>query len=205
MANCKICFNSYQERSLHYLFNESTHICPKCLANLKPKFIEFSLDEIKGVAIYEYNEEIKKLIYQFKGCEDYELKDVFLSPFVNDLRLFYKGYLLVPAPSFIDEDNPKKFAHVEEIFKVLNLEIVSLFKKTSNVKQASLHFNERQKIGDNIELISELELRNKKILLIDDVSTTGATLKAMINLLKKRGFKECKILVIAKRILHGSD
>ena len=41
-------------------------------------------------------------------------------------------------------------------------------------------------------------VKNKRILLIDDVVTTGSTLKASIDLIKKGSPKDIKILVLAK-------
>ena len=37
-----------------------------------------------AISIYRYDEKIQSLLYQFKGCFDYELFDVFLSYNIND-------------------------------------------------------------------------------------------------------------------------
>ena len=67
------------------------------------------------MAIYDYNETIKKLIYQFKGCYDYELKDVFLFRYVTYLKWKFNDYILVPAPSSKVDDEKRGFNHAELI------------------------------------------------------------------------------------------
>lgn len=49
-------------------------------------------------------------------------------------------------------------------------------------------------------ILKEIEvIKNKKILICDDICTTGSTLKAIIELVKKGNPKDIKILVVAKR------
>ena len=175
---------------------------------MNPIFYSFELEGIKGLAIYEYTDVIKDKLFLFKGCKDYVLKDVFINPFKSELSLLYKKYILIPPPSFLGRLNEKGFNHVISMFECLNLKIIDVFIKTKNIKQANLSYKERKKVSEIIEYKKDFnlsELNNKKICLIDDVCTTGSTLKACINLLKKANPKEIKILVMAKRILSKDE
>ena len=58
---------------------------------------------------------------------------------------------------------------------------------------------EREKIGDYL-VIDDVDLSNKKILLVDDVYTTGSTIKSMIKLVKQKGAKKIKVLLMLKTI-----
>ena len=113
----------------------------------------------------------------------------------------YKGYILIPAPSYYKDDEKREFRHVEEIFKCINLPIVYAIEKISPFKQAQHLRKERSHIGLHLKLIRPDVIRGKKILIIDDVSTTGATLKALVRLVRSAKPKRIKILVMSKRVI----
>ncbi|HKM02590.1 MAG TPA: phosphoribosyltransferase family protein, partial [Bacilli bacterium] len=60
-----------------------------------------------------------------------------------------------------------------------------------------LHFDERQNVIDKLEVVKGERVRDKKILLVDDLFTTGATVKAMIKLLKPYNPKKIQVLTLA--------
>ena len=88
---------------------------------------------------------------------------------------------------------------MEEIFKNLNLKIIKCIHKTKQVKQADLTTKEREKIGQYLT-IDNVDLKHKKVLLVDDVYTTGSTIKSMIKLVQERGAKKIKVLLMSKTI-----
>ena len=106
---------------------------------------------------------------------------------------------MIPAPSYQKNDEERGFNHVEEIFSVLNLKMKKCIHKTKQVKQADLTTKEREQIGSVLE-IDNVDLSGKKILLVDDVYTTGSTIKAMINLVRQKGAKKIKVLLMSKTI-----
>ena len=57
---------------------------------------------------------------------------------------------------------------------------------------------ERQNIKKYLRIENGEKLTNKNVLLVDDVFTTGATMKAMIELIKPFNPKKIKVLVMAK-------
>ena len=106
---------------------------------------------------------------------------------------------MIPAPSYEKSDEERGFNHVEEIFSVLNLKIVKCIHKTKQVKQADLTTKEREQIG-SVLTIDDISLKGKKVLLVDDVFTTGSTIKAMIKLVREKGAKNIKVLLMSKTI-----
>lgn len=177
--------------------NINTSLCKKCISELDPKFEKFKIGHIFALTLFEYDVLMRDLIYKFKGCYDFELHSIFLEPFKKELSIFYKGYTMVPAPSF-DEDNRKRgYNHIVEIFKSLNLCMVELFVKTEKFKQADHNFKERKRIKKYIKMKENSVIPNK-ILLVDDIYTTGSTMNTMISLLKERGISDIKVLVLCK-------
>ncbi len=164
--------------------------------------MKFEIDGVEGLAIYEYDDNIKSLLYQFKGCFDIELAPVFFNRFKNELHYMYKGYTLIPAPSYGLDDEKRGFRHIEEMFECINLPIVYAIIKEKPFKQAKNTRSIRKLIKNYLVLKHPEEIRGKKILIVDDVSTTGATMKAMIRLVKSAKPKTVKALVMSKRIMQ---
>ena len=153
---------------------------------MEPKFINFKVENYDAVSIYDYNPFIRKLVYQFKGCFDYELYEVFLSMYYRELKVWFSDYYVIPVPSYIKDDE-------ERGFKTLNILI-----KTEKHKQAISTVNERREIYKSLALKDRPNLKNKKVLIVDDIYTTGSTMKSAINLIEKLNPKQIKVLVIAK-------
>lgn len=196
-----MCFKRIENKSFHSLFNGDYYVCEKCIEKLKPEFLCFKISKYKGIALYKYDALIKTKIFEYKKCEDYELKDIFISFYINELKIMFKDYVIVPVPSYKEKDEKRGYNHVIEIFKNLNFEIVNCIVKTENIDQKELNFKERQNIYKYMKLNNNYDLRNKRVLLVDDIITTGASMKAVIKLLEETNFKELKILTIAKRVL----
>ena len=141
---------------------------------------------------------MKSLIYQFKGCYDIVLSDIFLKEFKRELSLLYKRYMIIPIPSYKSEDLKREFNHVVEMFSLLSMPINRIIEKTENIKQSSLKKNERQNISKYLKMSNIETVRNQKVLLVDDIYTTGSTIDACINLVRQGNPKDIKVLVIAK-------
>ena len=113
---------------------------------------------------------------------DYELKDVFLEYFLDELEFKYIGYTITFAPSSKEDDNKRGYNHVEEIFYCLPNKKVKLFLKKDSYKQSEIKYKNRDKIIDHIALIKENIKGIKRVLIVDDVLTSGSTLKACASL-----------------------
>lgn len=200
METCKLCFRKYRPKSL-YTYTHKALICEKCMKRFKPKFIRFKTDGIKGLSIFNYDEFMRDLIYKFKGCFDYELGKVFIDMYKNELSFEYMGYTMIPAPSYQEDNETRGFNHVVEIFKPLRLKMVEAFEKTYKFKQAEHNSKSRKNISKYIKLNENVSLP-KRVLLVDDIYTTGATMQTMISLLKSTGIKDIKMLVLCKTTLE---
>lgn len=151
------------------------------------------------MALFPYNQAIRSTLYNFKGCFDYELKDVFFAYQLPYLKLLYRGYYVVCAPSSEAHNAERGFNHVQEMAATLALPQLDLLAKKTDVKQTTLSYEGRQKVGDNIIWKGDKNiLRGKKILFVDDVYTTGATARACLAMLKEGHPLKLKALFMAK-------
>ena len=77
--------------------------------------------------------------------------------------------------------------------------IISCLEKNKDIKQSSYHFSERQNISNYLTVNDNIKLiKNKKVLLVDDVLTTGSTMKSCINLLKNNQVKKINFLAMSQ-------
>ena len=96
------------------------------------------------------------------------------------------------------------FNQCEYIAKELSIntgiKTINTLKKIRETKvQKTLKREERiENLKDAFEIIDEKKVKGKKFILLDDVITTGATLKEGVKVLKKHGAIEIKILTLAK-------
>lgn len=195
---CKLCFSEFYSNSFPHLFNKKTFICNQCRTKIKPHFIKFKIDDINCMSIYEYDDFFKTLIYQFKGCNDIELAPIFLYEYSFYLSIKYLGYYMVYVPSYFQDNIDRGFNHVIEIFKFLKLKKIDILNKCKRIKQADFTIKERENIGEYLNIKNNVNLKDKRILIVDDICTSGNTLRACIELIKKCNPKTIKCLVICK-------
>ncbi len=181
------------------MMNE-VHLCQKCFEKLNPVFKRFRFAGCKGLAIYHYDDYIRSLIYQLKTNMDVALAPVFLERYLH-LKYLYLNYVVLIAPSHISHTNERGFKPVEEIFKVIGWNLLDCFSKSLATKQIELNSKKRKEVKKYISLNEDVNLRDKKVLLVDDIMTTGSTIEAMVDLVRKRGAKKIEILVLAKNEL----
>ena len=195
---CKICFKEIHEISLNSIVKPQYSICSDCYRKLPLIYKKFNFEGVDCLALYEYEEFMKQIIYQFKGCFDYELKNVFLERFKNELKLLFMDYILVPVPSSKVHDELRGFNHVEEAFSCLGLKFAKIISKTENIKQSDRNAEERKEIDKILSDNGSMDLSGKKVLIVDDIMTTGSTLKACISLVKKHHPTKISALVLCK-------
>ena len=180
------------------LFDDDVCICPKCQDELDPKFVSFKVDGYKALAVYEYTPFIKNLIYLYKGCFDYELNETFLNLYIKEIEMRFRGYKIIPIPSYVEDDKKRGFNHVLEAFKKVGLEVLPIIEKTAHQKQADQTAKKRKEIGKYLAFKEKINLENTKVLIVDDIYTTGSTMRATINMVERLNPKDIKVLVLAK-------
>ncbi|MDY2888578.1 MAG: hypothetical protein SOU19_03335 [Candidatus Caccosoma sp.] len=198
---CLICFkNLNEEISLFSFFKLNQKICFNCLNKFKIINKSIIFNNIEIHFLYEYNSFMKTLIYTYKGCYDIKLKEVFLYQFYKQIKAKYKSYIIIFPPSYKDDDLNRGFNHIEEIVKTLNMKYEKLFYKCINYKQSDQKYANRKDIKKIIKIKDDVIITNKKYLIIDDIFTSGSTIKTIVDLLIKNHVKKenIKALIIAK-------
>lgn len=157
-----------------------------------------------------YNDALKKLILRFKNYDSLNYTPIF----VNWMqRLVPKNIdFIIPVPLHWRRFFARQYNQSAELAKLLSknthipCELNILKRHRSTASQG--HKN-RQERYDNLRQAFSVNnslqpLLGKRILLIDDVLTSGATVSACTNILRKSGVQEVYVLTIARAIRDRS-
>ena len=131
------------------------------------------------------------------------MKDIFLVNSLFWIKRKYRGCKIILAPSNNELEDKRGFNHLEGIFKCLNFPIIKCFKKDKMWKQSDKSKEERKQIQNVIKIDKAALLDVKKVLIVDDVLTSGSTIKTMISQIPSNIVKKVLVLSSNCRILKN--
>jgi ComF family protein len=113
--------------------------------------------------------------------------------------------VIVPLPTIAKHIRERGFDHMKLVARQLSHSRslkcdLNLLVRMDNVSQHSANFRQRQKQAAVAFGINLRHLMPKRILLIDDIYTSGATTVAAAELLKKHGAEEIWLGVVARHV-----
>lgn len=169
----------------------------------------------KARAICDYNSAIGEAIRLLK----YNSKEVMAKPLAKLMfesmpkLLPGEGYdYIIPVPLHKKRQRKRGYNQMELIGKWLSrttgipIESHSLIKKKNNQSQTKLGPKERiENVRDAFDISDPSTIIGKKILLIDDVMTTGATANECARILAKKGKTRHVDIFTLTRRLKGDD
>ena len=198
-------------------------LCPKCqkileneavfgIDKYKKMEIEKNLEERKyfdeHLYIFEYEGIIRRIILKYKFQDKAYLYKTFVNFLLKNKNFFefIKKYdTIIPVPISRKRRALRGYNQseliVKEIANFTNLKEESdcLFKIKNVIEQSKLNKEERQKnIQGVYELRNKEKLYKKKILLVDDIYTTGSTVNECSKVLRGAKPKQIGIFTIAK-------
>lgn len=190
------------------------NICKKCELKLK-KLSKFKIDIYKNrnfkkhLYIFKYDGIIKNRLIDYKFNGKSYIYKAFVNFIIKNKKTcrFLKSYdIIIPVPihnnrkinrgynqsALISKELAKKFSNISYIGNVLK-------KKKNNKPQSSKNKEERyQNVNNVYYLKNEQKIYGKKVLILDDIYTTGATVNECSKMLKKAKPKCIDVLTIAK-------
>ena len=215
----KSLLNSIYREFLNLIYNEKCLICSCAKTqNLLCKncskgvhylssFPQRFYKEIPIFCATLYKDSIKILIQKLKFLHKKHCSKALAEILFNYFEKLNlnKDYIIVYPPSNLDKIAYRGYNHTyliaKEFSKLSNLNInTKLIKKIKHTKPQYKAKNRHKNIEGSFEINKkELALlKNKNILLIDDITTSGATLEEIINCFLKENFKNITCLVLSK-------
>lgn len=196
MKRCLMCgqnINAYQD-FYHWLKCDS-QLCGECLNKLIPLRKTYERSGLKIHVLYVYNDFIETMLFQYKESLDVLLRNSFLYEDKHYIEKRYRGYTLLLMPSSKEKTQERGFHALKEMSAVLKLKKMQPFYKSENRKQSTSTYEQRSNIGEIIQLDQNASLPKRKLLLFDDVCTSGSTLISAYQLLKLQN-KTAEALVL---------
>lgn len=177
--------------------------CKKCGKPLVVREQEYCYDcsrqeheFTRGLSLWLYDKEVQKSIYNFK----YNNKREYARIYINELTKYHREKIiswraqcLIPVPVHKAKMRERGFNQAELLAKELgkqlelpvNDKLIIRCKETTPQKQ--LNSKERKNNLKKAFKISNNDVKLKKVILVDDIYTTGATIDSISAVLKNAG------------------
>lgn len=200
---CSSCENTFQlvteprcKKCSKPMDNEEKEYCHDCGKN-KHHYI-------KGFSVWVYNEAMKKSIADFKYKGRKEYADYYVAKVIEQYSEHIKKVnpdILVPIPIHAKKERQRGYNQAGILAKAIGSKLnipVSLHllqRDKYTLPQKQLNNTERLKNLEKAFSFSKkdfekIELSIHKIMLIDDIYTTGSTIEACTKILNEQGIKE---------------
>ncbi|MDR1473125.1 MAG: ComF family protein [Lactobacillales bacterium] len=156
--------------------------------------------QFKNESLYFYNEAMEEFMQRYKFHGDYRLRFVFAKRIANKLRK-YKGWIIIPISISSERFLLRGFNQVEGLLLASNIRFCSaLIKPVDRAYQSHKTKKERLQESQPFLLTEEArsKLCHKKILLVDDIYTTGRTLFHAYDAIKKACPKKVQTFTLAR-------
>jgi len=171
-------------RCAHCSRQSEEKICPDCKwwqNHLRKDSLEFNY------SIFAYNDFMQDVVAKWKYRGDYSLANAFADDFISVFRKqfsFLKNYLLVPIPLSEERLKERAFNQAQQLADFLPGETSKLLARAHGEKQSKKTRQER--IASKNPFLAT-ESIHRSVILVDDIYTTGTTLRHAANLLKEQG------------------
>lgn len=151
------------------------------------------------VAAVGYSEDVARYVHAVKfGLYHAMCRDMAEMMQAALIKSFWKYDVLVPVPLSSKRKRWRGFNQAEKLAKMIDAEATKLMLKRTRDTQAQATLNKQERLANTKGAFEALsEAKGQRIVLIDDVYTTGATTNACSDALRSAGAKSVKTLVWA--------
>lgn len=179
---------------------EDAPLCHRCRKG-------FAMSFTKVLSVYLYEDKVRQALLRFKMEKFRSYGKAFAVALATTIQREFPHQTfdcLVAVPPRKKKSDYRKYDQGKVLASALARELKIpylrrvLRQKEARAKQSSLIFEERWgNVLDNFLVVREKDVRGKRILLVDDICTTGATLNECAKMLKKAGATEVFAAVVA--------
>ncbi|WP_405100348.1 ComF family protein [Oceanobacillus sp. FSL H7-0719] len=146
---------------------------------------------IKNQSVFQYNSFMQELITKWKYRGDYILGEIFKDYFYQGFKDYFKPLMkeaaILPIPLSRERLEERGFNQAEVLSRFLPVDPELLLARKHGEKQSKKSRYDRIMTKNPFYLQETIK---KPVILVDDIYTTGATLRHAASLLKENGCQE---------------
>lgn len=185
---------------------EEGDICKYCSMD-----IDYIYNDEEDISVFSYDDITRYSILRLKYYQQKQYAKVFAKMMYEKmLKIDLKGYdFIICVPMHKKKKKKRGYDQAEEIGKELSkisnipIEQDNLIRIKNTLPQSKVSFYDRAKnVKGVFKVLNPERLKGKSILLIDDIYTTGSTIKFCKQELKNIGAKEVKCFTLSK-VIHN--
>jgi competence protein ComFC len=161
----------------------------------------------KLIYCFDYRNIVRKYILKYKFNNKAYISNFFAYQILNNKKIYeiLKFYdIILPVPMSKEKCKKRGYNQAKLITNVIakntKIQELDIIEKVKETKTQSLLNNKDRKINvkDAFCIKDKNIVKNKNVILFDDIYTTGATVNEISKLLKNAGVRKILVLVIAK-------
>ncbi|MEH7332829.1 ComF family protein [Neobacillus drentensis] len=189
---CRICYRPIRLLDEKFLHGDLCHDCKRWEEDSEWQgFLD------KNISLFLYNDFLKETLARFKFRGDYALAKVFVE-FIKEKLTDMEPDLLIPIPLSDQRLYERGFNQAAAVIIESGFTPTDILTRIHSEKQSKKSRSERIHLPQVFKIKPDLHLQGKRIILIDDVYTTGSTLRHAAKLLKGAGAAVIQSLTIAR-------
>jgi competence protein ComFC len=186
---CQICMRSFNKLDIQFRKGERCSDCNRWEQDPTYKGVL-----IQNYSPYSYNEFLKELIAKYKYRGDYALAKIFASEIelkINEMKPKY----IIPIPLSEERLYERGFNQAEALILEAGFCSTNILTRVHSEKQSKKSRTDRIHLPQVFQTNTQI---NGKVLIIDDIYTTGSTLRHAAKVLKNAGADEIFSMTIAR-------
>lgn len=200
---CRVCMNEFKIKPIRGILERNPMICDNCISDIRMKLGIQKIKDINVLFLSEYAGLLKQMLMNYKEYGDIELAPCFLNLFLPIIKLYSMNSIIVPLPSSKTRIEKRGFAHLDQMLKASNLKYINALESKEESEQKENKASQRLK-KKNIVLTKESQqIKGKRIILFDDVITSGSTFFQSLKTIQKASPKTVKGIILMNNLNHG--
>lgn len=175
--------------------SELSKTCPKCARLGGPRHVWINV---------LYDGAAERIVEEFK-YDCVRPAGRFMAAQMAKSSMPFTDFLITSVPTASTRRRERGFDHAallaQEVAKIYKADYRSVIRRLDQVRQVGANRAQRLRQAEaSYKIKNPRSVRGKYIVIVDDVTTTGATLQAIARLLRKAGARRVDAMVFAKRL-----